>query len=295
MKTGEVLMLENLRFHSAEEENDVDFSRALAKNIGVYVNDAFGTAHRAHSSTAGMAQFVPDKVAGYLMEKEIRFLKNAVDYPTRPFAAIVGGSKISSKMPVLEELIKKCDKVFVGGGLRYTFYKAMGYSVGTSLVEEDFIPMAKELMQKAKNKGVKLLIPIDSVIADKFDPNANTQVVDVDHMPEGWMGMDMGPKSIALYTSELDGCKTVVWNGPMGVFEFEKFSNGTFSLCRKMAALTQEGATTIIGGGDAVAACNMAGLGSSMTHISTGGGASLEMLEGKELPGVAALDEVSKK
>jgi phosphoglycerate kinase len=290
LRKGDVLMLENVRFHAEEEKNNDDYSRALAKNIGVYVNDAFGTAHRAHSSTAGVAKFVPVRVAGLLMEKEIRFLKSAVDTPVRPFAAIVGGAKISTKIPVLEALLKKCDKVFVGGGLRYTFYKAMGHNVGTSLIEEDYVPMAIQLLKTAKERGVKFILPIDSVIADKFGADVNTQIVDIDKMPDGWMGMDMGPKSIKLFCDELSTCKTIVWNGPMGVFEFEKFSNGTFSLCRHMAEMTTHGTTTIIGGGDVVAAVHAAKLDNAMTHISTGGGASLEMLEGKDLPGVAALD-----
>jgi len=291
LKNGEVMMLENVRFHSAEEANTDDFAKALAKNMNIYVNDAFGTAHRAHASTAGVAKYIPVRVAGFLMEKELKFLKNAVDSPVRPFAAIVGGAKVSTKITVLEELFKKCDKVFIGGGLRFTFYKALGWNVGDSLIENDCVPVAKQLLEKAKSKGIKFFYPIDTVCGDKYGPDAKTQIVDSDKIPDNWEGMDMGPKSLALFERELQGCKTVVWNGPMGVFEFEKFSKGTFGLCRIMGELTKQGATTIIGGGDIVAAVHKAGMDNAMTHISTGGGASLEMLEGKELPGVSVLDE----
>lgn len=290
LKAGDILLLENVRFHKEEEKNDPNFSKLLAKNIDIFVNEAFGTAHRAHSSTEGVGHFVNHKVAGYLMEKELRYLKSAVDSPIRPFAAIVAGAKISTKIPVIESLIQKCDKIFVGGGLRFTFYRAMGHKVGRSLVEEDFIPMARDLMNKAAAKGVKFILPIDTVVADKFAADANTQVVDISQIPDGWEGMDMGPKSIELFRQELQGMKTVIWNGPMGVFEFEKFSNGTFSLCKIVGELTTTGATTIIGGGDIVAAVHAAKMEDKMTHISTGGGASLEMLEGRELPGVAVLD-----
>ena len=224
------------------------------------------------------------------MEKELKFLKGAVDKPVRPFAAIVGGAKVSTKIPVIESLIEKCDKIFIGGGMIFTFYKAMGLSVGKSMVEEDFVAMAKDLMTKAKAKGVKFFLPTDVVIADEFKADANSKTVSVKEIPDGWMGLDIGPDSIALFKKELTECKTVVWNGPMGVFEFEKFAKGTFSVAHTLADVTTAGGTTIIGGGDSVAAVGVAKLESKMSHISTGGGASLEMLEGKELPGVAILD-----
>jgi len=290
LKAGDVLMLENARFYKDEEKNIPEFAQKLAKNAKVYVNDAFGTAHRAHASTEGVCKYVDHKVAGYLMEKELKFLKSAVDAPVRPFAAIVGGAKVSTKIPVIESLIEKCDKIFIGGGMIFTFYRAMGLPVGKSMVEEDFIPMAKELMEKAAKKGVKFFLPTDVVLADEFKADANSKTVSVKEIPDGWMGLDIGADSIATFKKELSDCKTVVWNGPMGVFEFEKFSHGTYGVAHTLAEITQNGGTTIIGGGDSVAAVTSAKLESKMSHISTGGGASLEMLEGKELPGVAALD-----
>jgi len=292
LKSGDVLMLENVRFHKEEEKNNADFAKELAESTGatVYVNDAFGTAHRAHASTEGAAKHIPNRVAGFLMEKELKFLKSAVDAPKRPFAAIVGGAKVSTKIPVIESLIEKCDKIFVGGGMIFTFYRALGYSVGSSMVEEEFIPMAESLMEKAKAKGVKFFLPTDVVLADEFKAEAETKTTLVNEIPDGWMGLDIGPDSVATFKKELLECKTVVWNGPMGVFEFEKFSNGTFSVAHTLAEVTQAGGITIIGGGDSVAAVSQAKLNDKMSHISTGGGASLEMLEGKELPGVAVLD-----
>ena len=287
---GDLLMLENARFHKEEEKNSPEFAAKLAKNIDVFVNDAFGTAHRAHGTTEGVTHHVPIKVAGYLLEKEIKFLKGAVDEPNRPFAAIVGGAKVSTKIPVIESLIEKCDKIFVGGGMIFTFYKAQGLDVGASMVEEDFIPMAKDLMDKATKKGVQFFLPTDVVIADEFSADAEAKNVPVTEIPDGWMGLDIGTESVATFSKEVKECSTVVWNGPMGVFEFEKFSNGTFSLANALAEVTAAGGTTIIGGGDSVAAVMVSGLQNNMSHISTGGGASLEMLEGKELPGVAALD-----
>ena len=288
---GEMLMLENARFHKEEEKNDTDFAKKLASGIDVFVNDAFGTAHRAHGTTEGVAHHVPHKVAGYLLEKELKFLKGAVDEPNRPFAAIVGGAKVSTKIPVIESLIEKCDKIFVGGGMIFTFYKAQGLDVGASMVEEDFIPMAKELMDKAAAKGVKFFLPSDVIVADKFAADAEAKVVPISEIPDGWMGLDIGTESVKTFQNEVKSCSTVVWNGPMGVFEFEKFANGTFSVARALADVTAAGGTTIIGGGDSVAAVMVSGLQDQMSHISTGGGASLEMLEGKELPGVAALDD----
>ena len=291
MKGGDVLMLENARFYKEETKNVPEFAEKLAKNASIFVNDAFGTAHRAHASTEGVTKFVDHKVAGYLLEKEIKFLKGAVDEPNRPFAAIVGGAKVSTKIPVIESLIDKCDKIFVGGGMIFTFYRAQGLSVGSSMVEEEFIPMAKDLMEKAAAKGVKFILPTDVTIADKFDADADSKVVSVSEIPDGWMGLDIGPDSIDTFSKEISESSTVVWNGPMGVFEFEKFAKGTFSIAHALAGVTAKGGTTIIGGGDSVAACNESGLAPQMSHISTGGGASLEMLEGKELPGVAALDD----
>lgn len=291
MSAGDIIMLENARFYKQEEKNDPEFAEKLAKNASIFVNDAFGTAHRAHASTEGVSKFVDHKVAGYLLEKEIKFLKGAVDEPVKPFAAIVGGAKVSTKIPVIESLIEKCDKIFIGGGMIFTFYRAMGLSVGSSMVEEDFIPMAKSLMEKAEAKGVKFLLPTDVIIAEKFDEHAPHKTVSVKEIPDGWMGLDIGADSLATFKAELEPCKTVVWNGPMGVFEFEAFAKGTFGVAEALAEVTDKGGITIIGGGDSVAAVNKANLNSRMSHISTGGGASLEMLEGKVLPGVACLDD----
>ncbi|KAJ1432438.1 phosphoglycerate kinase [Ochromonadaceae sp. CCMP2298] len=290
LQGGEVLMLENARFYKEEEKNDPGFAEKLAKNATIFVNDAFGTAHRAHASTEGVCKFVDHKVAGFLLEKELVFLQGAVDTPKRPFAAVVGGAKVSTKIPVIESLIEKCDKIFVGGGMIFTFYRAMGLNVGNSMVEEEFIPMAKSLMEKAKAKGVKFYLPTDVIVADEFKADANSKNVSVKEMPEGWMGLDIGSESLATFKKELLECNTVVWNGPMGVFEFEKFSQGTFGVAHTLAEVTKNGGITIIGGGDSVAAVNAAKLVDQMSHISTGGGASLEMLEGKVLPGVASLD-----
>lgn len=293
MANGEVVLLENVRFISGEEKNDTDFAQELASLAEVYVNDAFGAAHRAHASTEGVTKFLKPCVAGYLMEKELQYLQGAIDDPKRPLAAIVGGSKVSSKIGVLESLIDKCDKIIVGGGMIFTFYKARGLSVGNSLVEEDKLELAKALEAKAKAKGVEFLLPSDVVLADKFSPDANSKVSKVDVISEGWMGLDIGSESIKLFQDALKGCKTVIWNGPMGVFEFEKFSTGTNEIANTLAELSSDGCCTIIGGGDSVAAVEKAGLAKNMSHISTGGGASLELLEGKVLPGVAALDEIT--
>jgi phosphoglycerate kinase len=290
MQGGDVLMLENARFHAEEEKNVPEFAAQLAKNSKIYVNDAFGTAHRAHASTEGVCKYVDHKVAGFLLEKEIKFLKSAVDTPKRPFAAVVGGAKVSTKIPVIESLIEKCDKIFIGGGMMFTFYRAMGLDVGGSKVEEDFVPMAKMLMEKAAAKGVKLILPSDVIVASKFEAEAESKTVSVKNMPAGWLGLDIGPESLATFKKELSECKTIVWNGPMGVFEWPKFASGTFGVAQALAEATDKGTITIIGGGDSVAAVAQAKLESRMSHISTGGGASLEMLEGKVLPGVAALD-----
>ena len=291
LSSGEVLLLENARFYKEEEKNVPDYAQKLAKGIDVFVNDAFGTAHRAHASTEGVTKFVKHNVAGFLLEKEIKFLKSAVDKPVRPFAAIVGGAKVSTKIPVIESLIEKCDKIFIGGGMIFTFYRAQGLSVGKSLVEEEFIPLAKELLEKAAKKGVQFFLPTDVVIADEFKADANSKTVSVNAIPDGWSGLDIGEDSLKTFKQELSDCKTIVWNGPLGVFEFEKFSKGTFGVAHTLAELTDKGAITIVGGGDSVAAIQKAGLADKISHISTGGGASLEMLEGKVLPGVAALDD----
>lgn len=291
MQNGDVILLENVRFYPEEEANDPEFAKKLASNADLYVNDAFGTAHRAHASTAGVTKYLSPSVAGYLMEKELKYLQNAVDNPQRPLAAIIGGSKVSSKIGVIDALLDKCDKLLLGGGMIFTFYKARGLNVGKSLVEDDKLELAKELEAKAKAKGVTMLLPTDVVLADNFDKDANTQIVDVNNIPDGWMGLDIGPDSIKVFQDALADCKTVIWNGPMGVFEMEKFAKGTEGIARTLADLTKQGAITIIGGGDSVAAVEQLSLGSEMSHISTGGGASLELLEGKVLPGVAALND----
>ncbi len=291
MSNGDVVLLENVRFIAGEEKNDTKFAKELASLAEVYVNDAFGAAHRAHASTEGVTKFLSPCVAGYLMEKELKYLQGAIDQPKRPLAAIVGGSKVSSKIGVLESLIDKCDKIIVGGGMIFTFYKARGLSVGNSLVEEDKLELASALVKKAKDKGVEFLLPSDVVLADNFSANANSKSSKVDAISEGWMGLDIGSESVELFQDALKDCKTVIWNGPMGVFEFERFANGTNAIANTLAELSSQGCCTIIGGGDSVAAVEKAGLAKNMSHISTGGGASLELLEGKVLPGVSALDD----
>lgn len=291
MSNGDVVLLENVRFYKEETANDTDFAKKLAANADMFVNDAFGTAHRAHGSTAGVTEFLRPSVAGLLLEKELAYLAGAVSNPKRPFAAIVGGSKVSSKIGVIESMLDKVDKLVIVGGMVFTFLKARGLSTGSSLVEDDKIELAKELEAIAAKKGVKIILPVDVVAADKFAPDANTQLVSVDAIPEGTMGLDQGPKSTELINSELADCKTVLWNGPAGVFEFDAFATGTYAIANTLADVTANGATTIIGGGDSVAAVEKAGLAEKMSHISTGGGASLELLEGKVLPGVAALDD----
>ncbi len=291
LENGQVALLENLRFHSEEEGNDPEFAKQLAANADLYVNDAFGTAHRAHASTEGVTHYLSPSVAGYLIEKELQYLQAAIENPQRPLVAIIGGSKVSSKIGVIETLLEKCDKLIIGGGMIFTFYKARGLSVGKSLVEDDKLELAKSLEAKAKEKGVDFLLPSDVVLADNFAPDANDKTVSVDSIEEGWMGLDIGPDSIKLFQDALSDCKAVIWNGPMGVFEFDKFAAGTEAIARTLAELTGTGTTTIIGGGDSVAAVEKVGVAEKMSHISTGGGASLELLEGKTLPGIAALDE----
>ncbi|MEG4349151.1 phosphoglycerate kinase [Microcoleus sp. LAD1_D5] len=291
MQDGDVVLLENVRFYPEEEANDPEFAKNLASVADLYVNDAFGTAHRAHASTEGVTKYLSPSVAGFLMEKELQYLGSAIDNPQRPLAAIIGGSKVSSKIGVIEKLLEKCDKLLLGGGMVFTFYKARGLNVGKSLVEDDKLELAKSLEAKAKERGVTFLLPTDVVVADKFAADANTQTVSVESIPDGWMGLDIGPDSVKTFQDALADCKTVIWNGPMGVFEMEKFAVGTEGIAHSLAGLTKTGTTTIIGGGDSVAAVEQLNLGEQMSHISTGGGASLELLEGKELPGVAALDE----
>jgi len=282
LKPGEVIMLENTRFHAGEEKNDLNLARQMASLADVYVNDAFGSAHRAHASTEGIARFLP-AVSGFLMEQELEYLGRAVSNPEHPYIAILGGAKISDKILVVETLLTQCDKLIIGGGMANTFLAAKGLNMQDSLVETASLDTAKGIMAKS---GDKLILPVDAVIADKFAEDANIQTVDVDKIPAGWRMLDVGPKTLSLYKSALNGAKLIVWNGPVGVFEMPKFAEGTFALARMLA---ESGATTVIGGGDSASAVKKAGVAKQMTHVSTGGGASLEFLEGKELPGVAAL------
>lgn len=291
LENGQVALLENVRFYPEEEDNDPEFARKLASLADLFVNDAFGSAHRAHASTAGVTAYLQPAVAGYLVEKELQFLSGAIENPRRPLAAIIGGSKVSTKIGVIERLLEKVDKLLLGGGMIFTFYQAQGIQTGKSLVETDKLDLARSLMEKAKARRVELLLPVDVVVADRFDKDANAQTVSIHQIPDDWMGLDIGPESVEAFQSALQGCQTVVWNGPMGVFEFDRFALGTEAIARTLADLTQAGATTIIGGGDSVAAVEKVGLADKMTHISTGGGASLELLEGKVLPGIAALTE----
>ncbi|HOL84933.1 phosphoglycerate kinase [Thermoclostridium caenicola] len=287
LKPGEILMLENVRFHKEETKNDPAFAKELASMADIYVNDAFGTAHRAHASTAGLADYLP-AVSGFLIKKELEIMGKALENPDRPFVAILGGAKVSDKIGVIESLLEKVDTLIIGGSMAYTFFKAKGYSVGNSKYEEDKVELAANLLDKAEKKGVKLLLPIDNVVGKEFDPNTETQIVESDKIPDGWMGLDIGPKSVELFSEAIKSAKTVVWNGPVGVFEMEKFAVGT----RKIAeALAASSAVTIVGGGDSAAAVEQMGFADKITHISTGGGASLEFLEGKELPGIAVLNE----
>lgn len=287
LKEGEVMLLENVRFRKEETKNGAEFAKELASLADIFVNDAFGTAHRAHASTAGVADYLP-AVSGFLIEKEVKFLGNAVENPKRPFVAIMGGAKVGDKISVIENLLKKVDTLIIGGGMAYTFYKALGYEIGTSILDKDSIGLAKSLLERAEEKGVKLLIPVDVLCAKEFKNETETLICDSDDMPEDMMGMDIGPKTIELYKKEIERAQTVVWNGPMGVFEMENFAKGTLEIAK---ALGESEAVTIIGGGDSAAAVEQFGLADKMTHISTGGGASLEFLEGKELPGIAVLEE----
>ncbi|MBZ4666621.1 phosphoglycerate kinase [Mahella sp.] len=285
MKPGDIVLLENVRFHAEEEKNDPDFAKALAGLAEIYVNDAFGTAHRAHASTAGVAAYLP-AVAGYLIKKELDIMGRALDNPERPFVAVLGGVKVSDKIGVINNLIDKVDTLIIGGAMAYTFFRAKGYSTGDSVVEEDKIDLAKELMAKAQAKRVELLLPVDNVVAKEFKADAEHKVVPSEAMPDGWQGVDIGPKTIEMFSKVIENAKTVVWNGPMGVFEMPAFANGTRAIAEAMSRCK---GVTIIGGGDSAAAVEQLGYADKMTHISTGGGASLEFLEGKELPGVAVL------
>ena len=288
---GQVLLLENTRFHAGETKNDPDLAAGLGKLADYFVMDAFGTAHRAHSSTAGVASHVKLSAAGFLLDKELKYLKGAVDDPVRPLCAIIGGAKVSTKLPVIESLIEKCDAILLGGGMIFTFYRALGYDIGKSMVEDEYVELAGKLMKQAEERGVKLILPPDVVLADKFAIDANTAVAKCDEISGDWMGLDVGPETLDLFAKEIALFNTIVFNGPMGVFEMEPFAIGTNTVARLLAEATDRGATTIVGGGDSVAAVNQAGLGDRVSHISTGGGASLELLEGKVLPGVAALSE----
>lgn len=285
LREGDVMLLENVRFHKEEEANDMAFSKALAELADVYVNDAFGTAHRAHASTEGVAKYLP-AVCGYLIQKEINVMGKALNNPVRPFVAIIGGKKVSDKINVITNLIDKVDELLIGGGMAYTFFKAKGYEIGKSICEDDKVELAKELMEKAAHKGVKLLLPIDNVVATEFSNDAESKVVASNEIPADCEGVDIGPETVKLYGDALKNAKTVIWNGPMGVFEFDKFAVGTNEIAKILGGLD---AITIIGGGDSAAAIEKGGFADKMTHISTGGGASLEFLEGKELPGIACL------
>ncbi|HKX84241.1 MAG TPA: phosphoglycerate kinase [Pyrinomonadaceae bacterium] len=292
LQEGQVLLLENLRLHAGEEKNDPEFAAQLADGVDVYVNDAFGTAHRAHASTEGITHHVDTCVAGLLMEKELEFLGNALNNPERPFVAILGGAKVSDKIPVIDSLIeRKVDKLLIGGAMAYTFFKAQGFTVGKSLVEDDMMPKALEIEQKAKDAGVELLLPTDHQVVDSYDPLHSRKSIPVAFTNTGLVGLDIGPETADLFKQALDGAKTIVWNGPMGMFEEKPFDEGTVAIAKAVAEATENGATSIVGGGDSVAAINQAGLDDKISHISTGGGATLEFLAGDVLPGVAALDD----
>lgn len=291
MQNGDVLLLENVRFHLEEEKNDPEFSKKLSELADVYVNDAFGSAHRAHASTEGITKYVSTSVAGYLMQKELDYLGSAIANPERPFTAILGGAKISGKIDVINNLIDKVDTLIIGGGMAFTFFKAQGKEIGKSLLEEDKIELAKEILNKVSNSNVKFLLPIDVVVAPEFNNDSPSAVVSIDEIPSDKMGLDIGPKTVELFKDEILKSKTIVWNGPMGVFEMDNFAKGTFEIAKALADATEQGAVTVIGGGDSAAAIAKAGLKDKVSHVSTGGGASLEFLEGKILPGVAALND----
>ena len=290
-KPGEIVLLENVRFHPGEKKNDPDFAKQLSEGADLFVNDAFGSSHRAHSSVAGVTEYLQPSVSGFLLEKEIQYLEESVNNPKRPFVAILGGAKVSDKIGVIENLISKVDSILVGGGMTYTFYKAKGWPIGNSLVEEDKVELAGELMEKAEKAGVNFMLPLDSVVAKEFNNDAEHKVVGEDEIEDGWMALDIGPQSAVAFGNQIKNAMTVVWNGPMGVFEMPNFAEGTFEVAKSLARATENGATTIIGGGDSASAIKKAGLEEKVSHVSTGGGASLEYLEGKELPGVSALTD----
>lgn len=289
LKDGEAMLLENVRFEKGETKNDEELSKKFAALADVFVNDAFGSAHRAHSSTAGVAAFVEETAIGYLMQKEVDVMGKALEDPARPFVAILGGAKVSDKIGVIENLMEKVDTLIVGGGMAYTFFAAQGHTVGTSICEEDKIDLAKSMMKLAEEKGVKFLIPVDNRVGLEYKADTENKIVDSDDIPDGWMGLDIGPKTEKLFAEALEGAGTVIWNGPMGVSEWENFASGTISVANAVAAATDAGAVSIIGGGDSAAAVKKLGFNDKMTHVSTGGGASLEFLEGKDLPGIACI------
>lgn len=291
IKTGEIVLLENVRFHAEEEKNDPMFAKKLASFADIYVNDAFGTAHRAHASTAGVAEYLP-AVSGFLIEKELDFLGSSLENPKRPFVAILGGAKVSDKIGVIENLLSKVDTLLIGGGMAYTFYKAKGYNIGSSICEDDKIELAKEILKKAKEKKVEFLLPVDNHISTEYSNDSDDKIIENIDIPEGYMGLDIGPKTIEIFKKAIENAKTILWNGPLGVTEFSKFEEGTREIAN---ALAQSNATTIIGGGDSAAAVEKIGLADKMTHISTGGGASLEFLEGKALPGIICLNDKQNK
>lgn len=288
---GDVVLMENVRFHAGEKKNDPDFAKQLAELGDLFVNDAFGSSHRAHASVKGITEFLQPAAAGYLLEKEIKYLEGSVNDPQRPFTAVLGGAKVSDKIGVIENLLNKVDDIIVGGGMTYTFFKAMGLPIGNSLLEEDKVELAGELIKKAKEKGITLHLPVDSVVGKEFDANTEHKTVARDGIEDGWMAMDIGPSTVDTFSEVIKKSKTVIWNGPMGVFEFENFARGTFAVAQALVDATESGATTIIGGGDSASAIKKAGLSEKVTHVSTGGGASLEYLEGKELPGISSLTE----
>ncbi len=294
LKDGEVLLLENLRFHAGEEENSASFSKELASLGDIYVNDAFGTAHRAHASTVGVTEHIQTRAAGFLMEKELRALGDALNNPARPFVAVLGGAKIAGKIDLIKSLLERVDALLVGGGMMYTFFKASGLEVGKSIVDEKYLAMAKELLAKTRPGRGRLLLPVDTIVAQEIDDNAPAREVSIADIPEDWIGVDVGPKTVDLFKAQIAGAKTVFWNGPMGVFEKPTFAEGTKAVARAIADATDRGAKTIVGGGDSVAAINLMGIANRFTHISTGGGASLEFMEGRTLPGIEALCDVAE-
>lgn len=287
---GDVVLLENLRFHREEEKNDIEFAKKLARLADVYINDAFGSIHRAHASIEAICKFFPERYAGYLLLNELKYLGEALDNPKKPFTAILGGAKISGKIDVIRNLLSKCDTILIGGGMTFTFLKAKGYEVGASLIEPDKIDIAKNVLEEAKQKNVSLILPVDIIVADKLSPDANSKNVSIDNIPKTWIGVDIGENTIKLYTEKILSSKTIFWNGPLGVFEIEKFAQGTYAIAKSLAKATENGTITVVGGGDSASAIEKSGFADKISFISTGGGASLEYLEGKKLPGIVALE-----